>query len=81
MSAPYRLTGDGFESQWQTNYLGPHTFTLCLMSLLLSTASSSPDRTRVRAANVSSDAAFSGPKTIEWNDVNMTSTKGVMELW
>lgn len=81
MSAPYRLTGDGFESQWQTNYLGPHTFTLCLMSLLLSTASSSPDRTRVRVVNVSSDAAFSGPKTIEWNDVNMTSTKGVMELW
>ncbi|KAH8803625.1 hypothetical protein F5884DRAFT_756894 [Xylogone sp. PMI_703] len=81
MTAPFKLTINGFETQYQTNYLAPHTFTVSLMPLLLSTAAQSGRKDRVRVINVSSDAAAIGPKTIEWNDVNMTSTKGVLELW
>ncbi|KAI3172904.1 hypothetical protein DTO046C5_3251 [Penicillium roqueforti] len=81
MTVPYKLTVDGFETQWQVNYLAPHVLTSTLMPLLLKTASSSGSSDRVRVVNVSSDAAFFGPKTLLLDDVNMTETKGVMELW
>lgn len=81
MTAPYKLTADGFEQQWQTNYLAPHTFTVCLMPLLLTTAAGCDSKGRVRIVNVASDLAFIGPKTIQWEDVNLTSTKGMLELW
>lgn len=81
MTVPYKLTVDGFETQWQVNYLAPHVLTSSLMPLLLKTASSSGSSDRVRVVNVSSDAAFFGPKTLLLDDVNMTETKGMMELW
>lgn len=81
MTAPYKLTADEYESQWQTNYLAPHAFTVSLMPLLLSTAAGCGSKSRVRVINVSSDAAFMGPKSIQWDDVNMVSTKGILELW
>ncbi|KAK0761492.1 hypothetical protein N5P37_006444 [Trichoderma harzianum] len=81
MTVPFKLTADGLETQWQVNYVSPHVFTSSLMPLLLSTASTLNTKDRVRVVHVSSDAAFFGPDTVQWNDVNMTSTKGVMELW
>ncbi|KAK7421462.1 hypothetical protein QQX98_002161 [Neonectria punicea] len=81
MTVPYELTSDGFETQWQVNYLAPHIFTSSLMPLLLSTASVHDRLDRVRIVNVSSDAALFGPDEIQWADVNMTSTKGMLELW
>lgn len=81
MTVPYKLTVDGFETQWQVNYVAPHILTTSLMPLLLTTASVHGTRDRVRIVNVSSDAAFLGPETIQWDDVNMTSTKGMLELW
>ncbi|KAJ4854771.1 short chain dehydrogenase domain-containing protein [Trichoderma breve] len=81
MTVPFKLTADGLETQWQVNYVSPHIFTSSLMPLLLSTASTLDTKDRVRVVHVSSDAAFFGPDTVQWNDVNMTSTKGVMELW
>lgn len=81
MTAPYKLTADKYETQWQTNYLAPHAFAASLMPLLLSTAAACGSKNRVRFINVSSDAAFMGPKSIEWDDVNMVSTKGMLELW
>lgn len=81
MNVPYKVTGDGFETQWQVNYLAPHILTSSLMPLLLKTASSSEFHNRVRVVNVTSDAAFFGPKTLQLDDVNMTETKGMMELW
>ncbi|KPM42528.1 hypothetical protein AK830_g4061 [Neonectria ditissima] len=81
MTVPYKLTGDGFETQWQVNYLAPHIFTSSLIPLLLSTASVRGTKDRVRVVNVSSDAAFFGPDKMQWDDVNMTSTKGMLELW
>jgi NAD(P)-dependent dehydrogenase (short-subunit alcohol dehydrogenase family) len=80
MNAPFKLTVDGHESQWQANYLGPHVFTTSLLPKLLSTAAQYKDKTRVRVVNVSSDLAFSGPKTIDLKDPNLTNTKGLMEL-
>ncbi|KAK4070807.1 hypothetical protein Trihar35433_5274 [Trichoderma harzianum] len=80
MTVPFKLTADGLETQWQVNYVSPHVFTSSLMPLLLSTASTLNTKDRVRVVHVSSDAAFFGPDTVQWNDVNMTSTKGVMEL-
>ncbi|KAH7311432.1 hypothetical protein B0I35DRAFT_438069 [Stachybotrys elegans] len=82
MTVPYKLTGDGFETQWQVNYLAPHIFTTSLMPSLLSAASAANDKTRVRVVNLSSDLAVvapGGPRKIQ-EDVNMTSAKGVFEL-
>lgn len=81
MTVPYKLTVDRLETQWQVNYVAPHVFTSCLLPLLLSTASTLDTKNQVRVVNVSSDAAFIGPDTVQWNDVNMTSTKGMLELW
>ncbi|PON27829.1 hypothetical protein TGAM01_v203596 [Trichoderma gamsii] len=80
MAAPYKLTIDGYETQWQTNYLSPHAFTVSLLPLLLSTAARCGSKSRVRVVNVSSDLAFIGPDSIQWDDVNMTGTKGMLEL-
>lgn len=81
MTVPYNLTKDGFEIQWQVNYLAPHILTSSLLPLLLSTASLCDTKNRVRVVNVSSAAAMFGGATIQWEDVNMTSTKGMLELW
>ncbi|KAK0756229.1 hypothetical protein N5P37_011144 [Trichoderma harzianum] len=46
MACPYELTKDGYELQWQTNFLGHHAFTMCLLPLLRSAAQSSHSRDR-----------------------------------
>ena len=38
MTVPFALTGDGFETQFQTNYLAPHLLTASLLPVLLATA-------------------------------------------
>lgn len=81
MTVPYRLTPNGYETQWQVNFLAPFAFTLNLLPLLLSTASRAGNSHRVRVVNVSSDAALAQSKTLHLDDVNMTETRGVMELW
>ncbi|KAH7134171.1 hypothetical protein EDB81DRAFT_657922 [Dactylonectria macrodidyma] len=80
MTVPYKLTADGFETQFQVNYLSPFLMTSILLPLLLSTASQTQSRHRVRVINVASDLAFMGPKTIQFDDFNMTETKGMTEL-
>jgi len=76
MNAPYALTKDGFETQWQSNYLAHHVLTTALLPTLLYTASQHTDKTRVRVVNVVSDLAFFGPKSIQFADVNMTEYHG-----
>ncbi|GJC87948.1 retinol dehydrogenase 13 [Colletotrichum liriopes] len=49
MATPYSKTEDDFESQWQTNYLGPFLFTNLIIDKLLA---SGPDG---RVVNVSSE--------------------------
>lgn len=82
MNAPYALTKDGFESQWQVNYLAVHFLVSGLMPLLLATAQATGTKHRVRVVNVSSDAAFMhGDKRIHFEDPNLTDVKGATALW
>jgi NAD(P)-dependent dehydrogenase (short-subunit alcohol dehydrogenase family) len=81
MTVPFKLTGDGYETQFQVNYLAPHILVSSLMPILLSTAAISHSKTRVRVVNVASDAALAGPKSMQLDDVNMTEQKGMRELW
>ena len=81
MTVPFKLTGDGYETQWQVNFLAPFVFTTSLLQLMLDTAAVSESVDRVRVINVASDAVHRGPDDINYEDVNLTDTKGVMELW
>ena len=59
MAVPLALTVDGFETQWQTNYLSPFYLTKLLLPTLSSTLSETDDSNElgVRIINVSADAA------------------------
>ena len=54
MCTPYSETKQGFETQFQTNYLSHYLFTRLLLPTLMSTAKTSPKGT-VRIVNVTSD--------------------------
>jgi NAD(P)-dependent dehydrogenase (short-subunit alcohol dehydrogenase family) len=54
MCTPYSETKQGFETQFQTNYLSHYLLTRMLLPTLISTAETSPKGT-VRIVNVSSD--------------------------
>jgi len=81
MGVPFALTPDGYELQWQVNYLSPYLFVSELLPLMLATASTSGSKDRVRIVNLSSDMTTAlGPKQIFLNDVNMTGQKGMTVL-
>lgn len=81
MGVPFELTADGYELQWQVNYLSPYLFVSELLPLLLTTASNTQSRDRVRIVNLSSDMVnLLGPKNICLEDVNMTDHKGMTVL-
>jgi len=80
MGVPFELTVDGYELQWQVNYLSPYLFVSELLPLMLKTASTSQND-RVRIVNLSSDmVTMLGPKHIQTQDVNMTNHKGMNVL-
>lgn len=81
MGVPYELTKDGYELQWQVNYLSPYLFVQKLLPLMLQTASQCESKSRVRIVNISSEMTFMlGPKHMVLEDVNMTDTKGMTSL-
>lgn len=81
MAVPYKLTTDGYESQFQVNYLAPFVFTSVLTPLLLETAKKCDRRDRVRVINLSSEmTSMVGPKTMVLDNVNMFDAKGVTVL-
>lgn len=81
MGVPFELTADGYELQWQVNYLAPYLFASELLPLMLATASTSHSKDRVRIVNLSSEiVTFVGPKQILTQDVNMTNHKGMNVL-
>ncbi|KAM7201068.1 NAD(P)-binding domain protein [Rhypophila sp. PSN 637] len=61
MATPFRLTEDGYESQFATNHLGHFLFTNLIMPKIL--ASKSP-----RVVNIASDAHRFSP--IRWGDIH-----------
>ena len=80
MATPFELTSDGYESQWQVNYLAPFVLTAGLLPLLLASAAKTQTRERVRIVNLSSDMTMMGPRTMQLQDVNLTDAKGFMPV-
>ena len=79
MAAPYALTKDGYETQWQTNYLAPFLLTKSLLPTMTSTAR---HKGLVRIVNVVSDAAFV-PITpdLDLGNPNLDHLTGFMGPW
>ena len=77
MGTPFETTKDGYESQWQVNYLAPFILTHNLLPLMLRTASETTDKTRVRVVNLATEmTSMLGPKAISLTDVNMKDACG-----
>lgn len=77
MGTPFETTKDGYESQWQVNYLAPFILTHNLLPLMLRTASEATDKTRVRVVNLATEmTAMLGPKAISLTDVNLKDACG-----
>lgn len=82
MAVPYKLTVNGFETQWQTNHLAPHLLFTSVLPVMRSTASVSDSKHMVRMVNVSSDATFvNGPKELDLANPNLESAHGAMACW
>ena len=79
MAAPYGLTEDGYETQWQTNYLSPFLLTKSLLPTMTSTARKNAP---ARIINVVSDAAFV-PITpdLDLEHPNLDHLTGFMAPW
>lgn len=71
MATPYEITKDGYESQWQTNYLAHWVFTSHLIPCMRRTSQSLPPGSgSVRIVNVSSSGHWFRPK----NGINFADT-------
>ncbi|KAF2195139.1 NAD(P)-binding protein [Zopfia rhizophila CBS 207.26] len=78
MGVPYSITGDGYEIQFQTNYLSHWLLTYHLLPLLSSTATSFPPGT-VRIVNVTSDghAKFAPKSGIDFQNITLESSSSM----
>lgn len=79
MAAPYALTEDGYEAQWQTDYLSP---LLLIKSLLPTMTTTARKKGLVRIINVVSDAAYL-PITpdLDLENPNLDHLTGFMGPW
>ncbi|KAL4792623.1 hypothetical protein BDV19DRAFT_391928 [Aspergillus venezuelensis] len=62
MATPFALTNDGYEAQWQTNYLSHWLLTWHLLDTLSATAREESSPRNVRIVNVTSDGHQFAPK-------------------
>ncbi|OBT74268.1 hypothetical protein VF21_07393 [Pseudogymnoascus sp. 05NY08] len=71
MATPFEMTKDGYEAQWQTNYLSHWVFTEHLLPLMLRTSKTlSPGS--VRIVNLTSSGHLSAPKGgINFEDLSL----------
>ncbi|CAN9419928.1 unnamed protein product [Alternaria alternata] len=60
MATPFELTKDGYEAQWQTNYLAHWVFTHHLKQMMLDTSKTLPPGS-VRIVNITSSGHLSAP--------------------
>ncbi|KAG4304621.1 hypothetical protein PORY_002014 [Pneumocystis oryctolagi] len=72
MASPYSETKDGFEVQFQTNYLSHYLFTRLLLSVMEKTSKKEKEGT-VRIINISSRAHSMSLKNIVYDNINMKS--------
>lgn len=71
MATPFEMTKDGYEAQWQTNYLSHWVFTEHLLPLMLRTAKTLPPGS-VRIVNLTSSGHLSAPKGgINFEDLSL----------
>lgn len=71
MATPFEMTKDGYEAQWQTNYLAHWVFTEHLLPLMLRTAKILPAGS-VRIVNLTSSGHLSAPKGgINFDDLSL----------
>jgi retinol dehydrogenase 12 len=71
------MTIDGYEAQWQTNYIAHWLFTHLLLPTLQRTAQSSPPGT-VRIVNLTSGGHALAPKSgINFSDTSLKDTSGM----
>ncbi|KAF2102262.1 putative carbonyl reductase [Rhizodiscina lignyota] len=77
MATPFEMTKDGYEAQWQTNYLAHWVFTYHLLPLMLATSKTlSPGS--VRIVNLSSSGHYSAPKEgINFADTSLANGGGM----
>ncbi|QKX58003.1 uncharacterized protein TRUGW13939_05123 [Talaromyces rugulosus] len=77
MATPFEMTPDGYEAQWQTNYLAHWLFTSHLLPLMLQTSKSSPAGT-VRIVNLSSSGHYFAPNGgINYEDTSLPAASGM----
>ncbi|KAI1097313.1 NAD(P)-binding protein [Jackrogersella minutella] len=71
MATPFEMTRDGFEAQWQTNYLAHWVLTEHLLPLMLRTAKTLPPG-GVRIVNLASSGHLGAPKGgIHFQDLSL----------
>ncbi|MCJ1404596.1 hypothetical protein MMC11_007822 [Xylographa trunciseda] len=77
MSTPFEMTKDGYEAQWQTNYIAHWVFTSQLLPLMLDTSKTLPSGS-VRIVNVASSGHFAAPKGgINFTDTSLPNSSGM----
>lgn len=77
MATPFEMTRDGYEVQWQTNYLAHWVFTSHLLPLLLETSKSLPAG-NVRIVNLSSSGHYNAPSGgINFSDTSLPEASGM----
>lgn len=78
MAVPHEMTGDGFDIQWQTNYIAHWVFTSHLLPTMLSTSKISPPGS-VRIVNVSSGGHMMAPKQgINFADTSLSADTAII---
>jgi NAD(P)-dependent dehydrogenase (short-subunit alcohol dehydrogenase family) len=78
MATPFEMTKDGYEAQWQTNYLAHWVFTHQLLPVMLKTSQSVEPRGSVRIVNLSSSGHYMAPKGgINFADTSLRSGGGM----
>ena len=77
MATPLEMTQDGYEAQWQTNYLAHWVLTTQLLPLMLATSKLLPPGS-VRVVNLSSSGHYSAPKVgIGFGDTSLKDASGM----
>ncbi|KUJ22934.1 NAD(P)-binding protein [Mollisia scopiformis] len=73
MAVPFETSKDGYESQWQTNYLAHFLLTHHLLPLMLATAKvSTPGDVRIVNVTSGGHATFAPRAGIDFEDTNQT---------
>lgn len=77
MATPCKLTNDGYDDQWQTNYLAHWVFTARLLPVLLETSKTAP-RGSVRIVNITSGGHIAAPSQgINFADTSLSNESAI----